>query len=601
LENIGKYRILRILGRGGMGTVYEALDPLINRKVAVKMMIPGLAQSADLRERFLREAQAAGGLRHRNIVTVYDLGEDQGQPFIAMEYLEGTDLEKIIQGREPHPLEWKLHIIQQICDGLAYAHRNGIVHRDVKPANIRVTPDGEAKIVDFGIAHLQSSRITKSGLVLGTIQYMSPEQVDGKNLDHRTDIFSVGAIAFELVAYRKPFDGDTVSAVLYKVMHQGPDVKAFPRTEYSPGLEAIVMRALERQVDERYLSLDEMRDDIDRLLKDVAARRQEQLAAAVTPARPQPKARPVRAPVENPGEALREQVRQARAAGHPLKALALCRRAVQERPDDAEAAAVLAEVDAEVRDKEIEQLCGLALSYAADGEVELAGKIAMRIRTIDARSSRLGNLEAFLEEEAARRAADALTAEAQELLALGRLAEACSVADKALAAFPRHSLATELRDRATTVLARAAGVPLVPQGEAATPEPPHPEAPSVIVEPLSAAEEATAARARANAEEDQPVEVSSGGPLDDRGAEGAPERLEQRADLEPESAEAPADLAAARSEPTRARVEALTTAALNDFVRNDYPRALIAVREALALDPANRRANELIKLLGTLG
>jgi predicted Ser/Thr protein kinase/tetratricopeptide (TPR) repeat protein len=571
LESIGKYRILRILGRGGMGTVYEALDPLINRKVAVKMMIPGLAQSPDLRERFLREAQAAGGLRHRNIVTVYDLGEDQGQPFIAMEYLEGTDLEKVIQGREPYPLEWKLHIIRQICEGLAYAHRNGIVHRDVKPANIRVTPDGEAKIVDFGIAHLQSSRITKSGLVLGTLQYMSPEQVDGKSLDHRSDIFSVGAIAFELVAYRKPFDGDTVSAVLYKVMHQGPDVKAFPRTEYSPGLEAIVMRALEREADERYLSLDEMRDDLDRLLKDVTARRQVRLAAAVTPARPKPRARPVRAPLENPEQALREQVGQARAAGQPLKALSLCRRAVQERPSDAQAAALLAEVDAEVRVKEIEQLCGLALSYAADGEVELARKIAVRIRTIDARSSRLGNLEAFLEEEAARRAADALTAEAQELLAQGRLAEACSVAEKALAAFPRHAVAMELRDRATTVLVRAAGVPLAPPEEAAAAAPPQPEALPIVVEPLSAAEEATAGEARAEAEVIRPLEAS-GGPLRDRGAESH-----------------------------RARVEALTTAALNDFVRNDYPRALMAVREALALDPTNRKANELIKILGTLG
>jgi tRNA A-37 threonylcarbamoyl transferase component Bud32/tetratricopeptide (TPR) repeat protein len=600
LESIGKYRILRILGRGGMGTVYEALDPLINRKVAVKMMIPGLAQSPELRQRFLREAQAAGGLRHRNIVTVYDLGEDQGQPFIAMEYLEGTDLEKVIQGREPHPLEWKLHIIRQICDGLAYAHRNGIVHRDVKPANIRVTLDGEAKIVDFGIAHLQSSRITKSGLVLGTIQYMSPEQVDGKNLDHRTDIFSVGAIAFELVAYRKPFDGDTVSAVLYKVMHQGPDVKAFPRTEYSPGLEAIVMRALERDVDERYLSLDEMRDDIDRLLKDVTARRQERLAAAGTAARPPSKARPEGAPVESPGDALREQVGQARAAGQPLKALSLCRRAMQERPGDAEAAALLAEVDAEVRDKEIEQLCGLALSYAADGEVELARKIAVRIRTIDERSSRLGNLEAFLAEEAARRAADALTAEAQELLAQGRLAEACSVADKALAAFPRHSVAIELRDRATTVLARAAGVPLAPQAEAVAPEPPRPELPPAVAGPLSAADEATAGQARPNAEEDRPLEAPSGGPLDDRGPERPPERLAQNGDLDSERGEGPADTAAARSEPTRARVEALTTAALNDFVRNDYPRALVAVREALALDPANRTANELVKILGTL-
>ena len=121
-------------------------------------MIPGLADAPELRARFLREAQAAGGLRHRNIVTVYDLGEDNGQPYIAMEFVEGTDLEKIIQNREPLSIEWKLDVLRQVCEGLGYAHRHGIVHRDVKPANIRVTPDGEVKIMDFGIAHLQSLR-----------------------------------------------------------------------------------------------------------------------------------------------------------------------------------------------------------------------------------------------------------------------------------------------------------------------------------------------------------------------------------------------------------------------------------------------------------
>src|SRR5215510_6644815 len=197
VESFGKYQVQRVLGRGGMGTVYEAIDPLIARKVALKTMIPHLAGQPDLRARFLREAQAAGGLRHRNIVTVYDLGEHKGSPYIAMEFIEGTDLEKIIQSREPCSSEWKLDILGQVCEGLGYAHRNGIVHRDIKPANIRVTTDGEVKITDFGIAHLQSSNPTKSGLVLGTVHYMSPEQIDGKKVDHRADVFSVGAIAYE--------------------------------------------------------------------------------------------------------------------------------------------------------------------------------------------------------------------------------------------------------------------------------------------------------------------------------------------------------------------------------------------------------------------
>ena len=151
METIGKYHIVRVLGRGGMGTVYEAVDPVIHRKVALKTMIPELAETAELRARFLREAQAAGGLRHRNIVTVYDLGEDKGRPYIAMEFIEGTDLEKIIQNREPLPIEWKLDVLRQICEGLSHAHRTGIVHRDVKPANIRVTARGRRQ--DHGLRH----------------------------------------------------------------------------------------------------------------------------------------------------------------------------------------------------------------------------------------------------------------------------------------------------------------------------------------------------------------------------------------------------------------------------------------------------------------
>src|SRR5262249_29920968 len=198
------------LGRGGMGTVYEAIDPLINRKVALKTMIQGLAENPDLRGRFLREAQAAGGLRHRNIVTVYDLGEDKGQPYIAMEFIEGIDLEKMIQNRDSLPIETKIDIIRQVCDGLAYAHRTGIVHRDIKPANVRVTPEGDVKIMDFGIAHLQSSTMTKSGLVLGTVHYMAPEQIQEQKGDHRADICSLGAIAYELISYKKPYSSSSV-------------------------------------------------------------------------------------------------------------------------------------------------------------------------------------------------------------------------------------------------------------------------------------------------------------------------------------------------------------------------------------------------------
>jgi serine/threonine-protein kinase len=269
-RTIGKYLVEGVLGRGGMGTVYLARDPGLDRRVAVKTLTLGPAHSPELRMRFLREAQAAGGLGHPNIVTVYDVGEDAGQPYIAMEYVEGTDLEDVIQRREPYPIEWKLDVLRQICEGLAHAHRNGIVHRDVKPANIRIDPAGEVKIMDFGLARLPSSTETKSGRLLGTVQYMAPEQVEGASVDHRADIFSLGAIAYELVSHRKPFHGDSLTAVMFQIIHGAPDPAALPVTAYSPGLERIILKALARDRDARYPSLDALHADLVTLVRETA-------------------------------------------------------------------------------------------------------------------------------------------------------------------------------------------------------------------------------------------------------------------------------------------------------------------------------------------
>jgi serine/threonine-protein kinase len=270
VRTIGKYVVEGVLGRGGMGTVYLARDALLDRRVAVKTVTLGQADAPELRMRFLREAQAAGGLRHPNIVTVYDVGEDAGQPYIAMEYVEGADLDHIIQAREPHPVEWKLDVLRQVCEGLAYAHERGIVHRDVKPSNVRVTSRGEVKIMDFGLARVPSSTATKSGRLLGTVQYMAPEQVEGAPVDHRADVFSVGAIAYELLAHRKPFEGDSLTAVMFQIMHGAPDPAALPRTAYSPGLERIVLKALARDREARYQSLDALHADLLSLVRAAA-------------------------------------------------------------------------------------------------------------------------------------------------------------------------------------------------------------------------------------------------------------------------------------------------------------------------------------------
>jgi len=270
LRTIGKYLVERVLGQGAMGTVYLARDPGFDRLVAVKTMTVGPADPPDLRLRFRREAEAAGGLRHPNIVTIYDVGEDDGRPYIAMEYVEGADLEQVIQGGEGRSTEWALDILRQVCEGLAYAHRNGVVHRDVKPANIRIGPGGLVKIMDFGLARLASSIVTKSGRLLGTVQYMAPEQVQGGRVDQRADVFAVGAIAYELVARRKPFEGDSLTAVMFQIIHGTPDGTALAGTAYSPRLEAIILKALARDPDARYPSLDALHADLGDLVRDVA-------------------------------------------------------------------------------------------------------------------------------------------------------------------------------------------------------------------------------------------------------------------------------------------------------------------------------------------
>jgi tetratricopeptide (TPR) repeat protein/predicted Ser/Thr protein kinase len=509
VETIGKYQVHKVLGHGGMGTVYEALDPALQRKLAVKTMIPGLADAPELRLRFLREAQAAGGLRHRNIVTVYDLGEDKGRPYIAMEYIDGTDLEKIIQNKEPLSLEWKLDVLRQVCEGLSYAHRHGIVHRDVKPANIRVTPDGEVKIMDFGIAHLQSSNLTKSGLVLGTVHYMAPEQIDGHKVDHRADVFSVGAIAYELFAYKRPFEAESITGVMYQIMHDRPDAKELPTTPYSPGLEQIILKAMARVVEERYQSLDEMHADLVALVRDTAGRveprgaddsadtmalavdlemekrrasLQKSLRAAhqalsggdLPTAREHAlvaqqlfpddeNARSVLSEID--GEVLRRRVERelndirteiddARANGQLQRALSLCRRYLEVHPEDLGVSGVAAEIEATVNEKQVEELAEQARAYAQSGDLELVEKIAARIRKLAPSSPRAAELQALLDARGGRRQAEELTRQAQEHIAEGNLAQALAAAEEALKLDPDFALAREIRNRTSEVVSR---------------------------------------------------------------------------------------------------------------------------------------------------
>jgi serine/threonine-protein kinase len=262
LTEIGKYQIEDVLGEGAMGVVYRALDPVLNRRVAIKIMSDALAQDTDLRQRFLREAQAAGSLQHPHVVTIYDFGDVDGHPFIAMEYVEGVDLEHLLRTNAPLPVEEKLDLVIGVLQGLAYAHKKGVIHRDIKPANVRVDNEGKARIMDFGIAHLASSNMTRTGMMLGTPNYMAPEQIIGNEVTARTDIFSVGVLLYELLTNSKPFQGDTLHAVMYKVLSEMPP----PLDKVLPGLPSslntVVMRALQKEPSQRYSSALEMANDL---------------------------------------------------------------------------------------------------------------------------------------------------------------------------------------------------------------------------------------------------------------------------------------------------------------------------------------------------
>ena len=264
MEKIGKYEIVREIGVGGMGKVYEARDSVLGRTVAIKLMLEAQHLDEEMRARFYREAQSAGNLKHANIVTIHDLSEENGVPYIVMEYLEGNDLKELLEKPESLSSTERLSVAAQVAKGLAYAHQNGIVHRDIKPDNIRVLEDGQVKIMDFGIAHVPSSDITKSGLTVGTWDYMSPEQITGGKIDRRTDIWSLGVIIYEMLAGRRPFECESVATLVYKIAHQGPPSFESLGVDVPGPLAAVVLKALARSPGDRYQDAGELSTDLER-------------------------------------------------------------------------------------------------------------------------------------------------------------------------------------------------------------------------------------------------------------------------------------------------------------------------------------------------
>src|SRR5499427_95552 len=283
-KRLGKYEIQAELGRGGFGTVFRAFDPTVGRLVALKVLMSEAGK--DLVTRFRTEATAAGNLRHENIVTIYEFGEDKGVRLIAMEYLEGEDLHQVLASGKPLTLLEKLSIMTQSAAGLDCAHRHGVVHRDVKPANIRLLPDGRVKIMDFGIARLtrdaRGARLTRQGHVLGTPLYMAPEQVMGSETDALCDIFAFGVTFYELLTGRHPFQAEDPRSVFYKITSEDPELIHHLVPNCPETLDHVIRRALHKDRELRYQTLRDLRVDVEPVL---IALRKERAAALVSDAR----------------------------------------------------------------------------------------------------------------------------------------------------------------------------------------------------------------------------------------------------------------------------------------------------------------------------
>jgi serine/threonine protein kinase/tetratricopeptide (TPR) repeat protein len=249
---IGRYEIVRMLGRGGMGAVYHAFDPHLERDVALKVMLPQIADDDEQKRRFEREAKAVAKMMHPNVVTVFDVGyHTDGSPYIVMELMKGRDLLRVMRQDSALPLDRKIAIVLQVLEGLGHAHKVGIVHRDIKPANVFINEDGTAKIMDFGVARDNAASVTASGTFMGTANYMSPEQARGGALDGRSDLFSVGCMLCELLTGHRPFDAESLVATLYRIAHEPPSLQ-LPAGPEHEGLLPILTRALAKDPDQRY-------------------------------------------------------------------------------------------------------------------------------------------------------------------------------------------------------------------------------------------------------------------------------------------------------------------------------------------------------------
>ncbi len=258
MKKIGKYKILGIIGKGGMGIVYKGLDPDIEREVAIKTirvdtLMEGMKKE-ELLTRVIREAKAAGRLTHPNIITIYDVVRDKDLTYIVMQYVDGSSLQSRVESGKSYSPREIIDILKPVADALDFAHRGGIVHRDIKPANILLDGAGKPFLADFGVARIETSTMTQAGTTVGTLSYMSPEQIKGQTVDKRSDIFALGVILYELLTGKKPFSGDNMSTIVYRIVHEEPERVTDINKDLPPAYESVIRRALAKNPDDRYQS-----------------------------------------------------------------------------------------------------------------------------------------------------------------------------------------------------------------------------------------------------------------------------------------------------------------------------------------------------------
>ncbi|MBN2432952.1 MAG: protein kinase [Acidobacteria bacterium] len=280
-KQLGKYRLERVIGRGAMGVIYQAFDTSLQRQVAIKTMTGELTNDPELRKRFYREARSAGNLRHPNIITIFDMGEDGGSPYIVMELLRGTDLSSLMKRDKTWPFPRLLVIAIQVAKGLHYAHQQGVVHRDIKPANVFICDEGIVKILDFGVAHVLTSTLTQAGKLLGSLGYMAPEQVMGQKVDGRSDQYAFGVILYEMISGVKPFVEKDITTTIQAILKNPPVPIRTLRANCPENLADIIMRCLAKTREERYADLGKLAKDLMKVYEEISTSQEDdQLAMA---------------------------------------------------------------------------------------------------------------------------------------------------------------------------------------------------------------------------------------------------------------------------------------------------------------------------------